>query len=158
MIIRIMSLHTTVGNICKLRSCRESKTIRDALTCSRAEHFMCYLKMCVVLALKSRTVNLNRPLTDFRFTYCFLLQIIIIIITIVIIIIIIIIIIIMIIIIIITIDIIIIIIIIVFLIKMIQNLIHRFKKINYLQIQEYEILKYIPYVHSSCVRKRIVVK
>ena len=86
MIIRIMSLHTTVGNICKLRSCRESKTIRDALTCSRAEHFMCYLKMCVVLALKSRTVNLNRPLTDFRFTYCFLLQIIIIIITIIIII------------------------------------------------------------------------
>ena len=131
-----MSLHTTVGNICKLRSCRESKTIRDALTCSRAEHFMCYLKMCVVLALKSRTVNLNRPLTDFRFTYCFLLQIIIIIITIVIII----------------------IIIIIFLIKMIQNLIYRFKKINYLSIQEYEILKYIPYVHSSCVRKRIVVK
>ena len=115
MIIRIMSLHTTVGNICKLRSCRESKTIRDALTCSRAEHFMCYLKMCVVLALKSRTVNLNRPLTDFRFTYCFLLQIIIIIITKVIII------------------------IIIFLIKMIQNLIHRFQKINYLQIQEYEI-------------------
>ena len=135
--IRIMSLHTTVGNICKLRSCRESKTIRDALTCSRAEHFMCYLKMCVVLALKSRTVNLNRPLTDFRFTYCFLLQIIIIIITIVIII---------------------IIIIIIFLIKMIQNLIYRFKKINYLSIQEYEILKYIPYVHSSCVRKRIIVK
>ena len=33
-----------------------------------------------------------------------------------------------------------------------------FKKIDYLQIQEYEILKYIPYVHSSCVRKRIVVK
>ena len=32
------------------------------------------------------------------------------------------------------------------------------KKIDYLQIQEYEILKYIPYVHSSCVRKRIVVK
>ena len=31
-------------------------------------------------------------------------------------------------------------------------------KIDYLQIQEYEILKYIPYVHSSCVRKRIVVK
>ena len=122
MIIRIMSLHTTVGNICKLRSCRESKTIRDALTCSRAEHFMCYLKMCVVLALKSRTVNLNRPLTDFRFTYCFLLQIIIIIITKVIIII-----------------IIIITIIIIFLIKMIQNLIHRFQKINYLQIQEYEI-------------------
>ena len=108
MIIRIMSLHTTVGNICKLRSCRESKTIRDALTCSRAEHFMCYLKMCVVLALKSRTVNLNRPLTDFRFTYCFLLQIIIIIITIVIIIIV------MIIIIILTIVIIIIIIIIIF--------------------------------------------
>ena len=134
MIIRIMSLHTTVGNICKLRSCRESKTIRDALTCSRAGHFMCYLKMCVVLALKSRTVNLNRPLTDFRFTYCFLLQIIIIIITIVIIIIIIIIIIILTIVI-----IIIIIIIIIFLIKMIQNLIHRFKKINYLQIQEYEI-------------------
>ena len=25
-------------------------------------------------------------------------------------------------------------------------------------IQEYEILKYIPYVHSSCVRKRIIVK
>ena len=95
MIIRIMSLHTTVGNICKLRSCRESKRIRDALTCSRAEHFMCYLKVCVVLALKSWTVNLNRPLTDFRFTYCFLLQIIIIIITIIIIIIIIIIMIIM---------------------------------------------------------------
>ena len=33
-----------------------------------------------------------------------------------------------------------------------------FKKIDYLQIQEYKILKYIPYVHSSCVRKRIVVK
>ena len=32
------------------------------------------------------------------------------------------------------------------------------KKIDYLQIQEYEKLKYIPYVHSSCVRKRIVVK
>ena len=32
------------------------------------------------------------------------------------------------------------------------------KKIDYLQIQEYEILKYIPYAHSSCVRKRIVVK
>ena len=43
-----------------------------------------------------------------------------------------------------------------FLIK--QNFIHRFKKIDYLQIQEYEILKYIPYVHSSCLRKRIVVK
>ena len=42
---------------------------------------MCYLKMRVVLALKSRTVNLDRPLTDFCFTYCFLLQIIIIIIT-----------------------------------------------------------------------------
>ena len=42
--------------------------------------------------------------------------------------------------------------------KTIQNFIHRFKKIDYLQIQEYEILKYIPYVHSSCVRKRIVVK
>ena len=39
-----------------------------------------------------------------------------------------------------------------------QNFIHRFKKIDYLQIQEYEILKYIPYVHSSCARKRIVVK
>ena len=39
-----------------------------------------------------------------------------------------------------------------------QNFIHRFKKIVYLQIQEYEILKYIPYVHSSCVRKKIVVK
>ena len=39
-----------------------------------------------------------------------------------------------------------------------KNFIHRFKKkIDYLQIQEYEILKYIPYVHS-CVRKRIVVK
>ena len=36
---------------------------------------------------------------------------------------------------------------------MIQNLIHRFKKINYLQIQEYEILKYIPYVHSSCTKE-----
>ena len=32
------------------------------------------------------------------------------------------------------------------------------KKIDYLQIQEYEILKYIPYVHFSCLRKRIVVK
>ena len=31
-------------------------------------------------------------------------------------------------------------------------------KFYYLQIQEYEILKYIPYVHSSSVRKRIVVK
>ena len=31
-------------------------------------------------------------------------------------------------------------------------------KFYYLQIQEYEILKYIPYVHSSCVRKRIIVK
>ena len=41
---------------------------------------------------------------------------------------------------------------------MIQNFIHRFKKIEYLQIQEYEILKYIPYVPSSCVRKRIAVK
>ena len=30
-------------------------------------------------------------------------------------------------------------------------------KFFYLQIQEYEILKNIPYVHS-CVRKRIVVK
>ena len=39
-----------------------------------------------------------------------------------------------------------------------QNVIHRFKKIDYLQIQEYEILKYIPYVHYSCLRKRIVVK
>ena len=40
-----------------------------------------------------------------------------------------------------------------------QNFIHRFKKkIDYLQIQEYEILKYIPYVHFSCLRKRIVVK
>ena len=42
---------------------------------------MRYLKMCVFLALRSRTVNLNRPLTDFCFTYCFLLQMIIIIIT-----------------------------------------------------------------------------
>ena len=50
----------------------------------------------------------------------------------------------------------IIIIIIIIIIK--QNFIHRFKKIDYLQIQEYEILKYIPYVHSSCLRKRIVVK
>ena len=25
-------------------------------------------------------------------------------------------------------------------------------KFYYLQIEEYEILKYIPYVHSSCVR------
>ena len=33
-----------------------------------------------------------------------------------------------------------------------QNFVHRFKKkIDYLQIQEYEILEYIPYVHSSCV-------
>ena len=40
-----------------------------------------------------------------------------------------------------------------------QNFINRFKKkIDYLQIQEYEILKYIPYVHFSCLRKRIVVK
>ena len=40
-----------------------------------------------------------------------------------------------------------------------QDFIHRFKKkIDYLQIQEYEILKYIPYVHFSCLRKRIVVK
>ena len=31
-------------------------------------------------------------------------------------------------------------------------------KFYYLQIQEYEILKYIPYVYSSCVRKRIIVK
>ena len=30
-------------------------------------------------------------------------------------------------------------------------------KFYYLQIQEYEILKYIPYVHSSCVRKRILI-
>ena len=51
------------------------------------------------------------------------------------------------------------IIIIMIIIKIIQNFIHRLKKkIGYLQIQEYEILKYIPYVHSSCVRKRIVVK
>ena len=42
--------------------------------------------------------------------------------------------------------------------KVYENFIHRIKKIDYLQIQEYEILKYIPYVHSSCVRKRIVVK
>ena len=34
----------------------------------------------------------------------------------------------------------------------IQNFIHRLKKIDYLQIQEYEILKYIHYEHSSCVR------
>ena len=26
-------------------------------------------------------------------------------------------------------------------------------KIDYLQIQEYEILKYIPYVHSSCTKE-----
>ena len=40
-----------------------------------------------------------------------------------------------------------------------QDFIHRLKKkIDYLQIQEYEILKYIPYVHFSCLRKRIVVK
>ena len=45
-----------------------------------------------------------------------------------------------------------------FFFETIQNFIHRFKKIDYLQIQEYEILKYIPYAHSSCVRKRIVVK
>ena len=50
------------------------------------------------------------------------------------------------------------IIIIIIILIIIQNFIHRFKKIDYLQIQEYEILKYIPYVHSSCVRKRIVVK
>ena len=30
-------------------------------------------------------------------------------------------------------------------------------KFYYLQIQEYEILKYIPYVDSSCVWKRIVI-
>ena len=54
--------------------------------------------------------------------------------------------------------IIIIIIIIIFLKIIIQNFIHRLKKIEYLEIQEYEILKYIPYVHSSSVRKRIVVK
>ena len=51
-----------------------------------------------------------------------------------------------------------IIIIIIIIFKKKKNFIHRFKKIDYLQIQEYEILKYIPYVHSSCVRKRIVVK
>ena len=28
-----------------------------------------------------------------------------------------------------------------------KNFIHRFKKMDYLQIQEYEKLKYIPYVH-----------
>ena len=39
-----------------------------------------------------------------------------------------------------------------------QSLFIDFKKIDYLQIQEYEILKYLPYVHSSCLRKRIVVK
>ena len=54
--------------------------------------------------------------------------------------------------------IVIIIIIIIIIIFKTQNFIHRFKKIDYLQIQEYEILKYIPYVHSSCVQKRIVVK
>ena len=53
---------------------------------------------------------------------------------------------------------IVIIIIIIIIIFKTQNFIHRFKKIDYLQIQEYEILKYIPYVHSSCVQKRIVVK
>ena len=47
---------------------------------------------------------------------------------------------------------------IIIIITIIKNFIHRFKRIDYLQIQEYEILKYIPYVHSSCVRKRIVVK
>ena len=47
---------------------------------------------------------------------------------------------------------------IIIIIIIIQNFIHRFKKIDYLQIQGYEILKYIPYVHSSCVRKRIVVE
>ena len=31
----------------------------------------------------------------------------------------------------------------------IQNFIHRFKKTDYLQIQENEILKYIPYALSS---------
>ena len=31
-------------------------------------------------------------------------------------------------------------------------------KFYYLQVQEYEILKYIPYVYSSSVRKRIIVK
>ena len=49
-------------------------------------------------------------------------------------------------------------IIIIFYFKLNKTLFIDLKKIDYLQIQEYEILKYIPYVHSSCVRKRIVVK
>ena len=52
----------------------------------------------------------------------------------------------------------IIIIIIIITIIIIKTLFIDLKKMDYLQIQEYEILKYIPYVHSSCVRKRIVVK
>ena len=39
-----------------------------------------------------------------------------------------------------------------------QNFIHRFKKIDYLQIEEYECWNIYPIVHSSRVRKRIVVK
>ena len=39
----------------------------------------------------------------------------------------------------------------------IQIFIHRFKEIDYLQIQEYEILKYIPYVHPSCLRIIIII-
>ena len=39
-----------------------------------------------------------------------------------------------------------------------NNFIHRFKKIDYLQNSRIWILKYIPYVHSSCVRMRIVIK
>ena len=54
--------------------------------------------------------------------------------------------------------IIIIIIIIITLINKNKTLFIDLKKIDYLQIQEYEILKYIPYVHFSCLRKRIVVK
>ena len=54
--------------------------------------------------------------------------------------------------------IIIIIIIIIFFLLYKNNFIHRFKKIDYLQNSRIWTLKYIPYVHSSCVRMRIVIK
>ena len=50
--IRIIGLHTKVGNIVKLRSCRENKTIHDALNCSRAEDFVSYLKMRVFFSFE----------------------------------------------------------------------------------------------------------
>ena len=43
MIIRIMGLHTKVENIGEFKSCRENKTIRDALNFSRADDFVSYL-------------------------------------------------------------------------------------------------------------------